>query len=75
MANPTRSTPRSQAGPKQKFGPAPANPKHLNEGVSKTGSAEQDARVERLANAFEEAIAAVGNGEHLLWLLRTSTKA
>jgi hypothetical protein len=74
MADITCSTPRCQAVPKQKLESPQSNADCLKEEIYKSDSVEQDALAERLANTFEEAIAAVGNGEYLLWLLRSAGK-
>ena len=74
MADTTSYTPRFQAVPKQKPSSTEANAGLPEEEVHKADGVESDALMERLANTFEEAIASVGNGEHLLWLLRSAGK-
>jgi len=49
----------------------PANSEHSRKKGCAAEPGERDVLLDRLANAFEEAIAAVENGEHLLWLLKT----
>jgi hypothetical protein len=66
--------PRCQTAPKQKLDSAETKAGHAEAEIHKAGSVEREAVAERLANTFEEAIAAVENGQQLLWLLRSTGK-
>jgi hypothetical protein len=66
--------PRCRPAPKEKPEPAETKADHPEAAIDKTGSIEREAVAERLANTFQEAIAAVENGQQLLWLLRSTGK-